>query len=161
MTVYGLQYDAASARVALPGMLRACYVNGLYAMSPVIYGIGRVWVDVNGTDPDKAKWGDVEKGAMTPAMVGEWLDQRAEVAGEGNGGIYCGGNNLPAVLSNIGDRKANLWFATLDGTTNPILSLPANVTLCAVQAFPASMVGMQCDISVVVNEIYWDTYAAA
>jgi hypothetical protein len=50
-------------------------------------------------------------------------------------------------------RPHLLWVATLDGTVDVVV--PISGRLVAVQAFPASMTGMNADLSVVVDEAYW------
>jgi hypothetical protein len=153
MTIYGVQFDTVSPLPFVPA-LQAFYINGRYAHKPVTYGRGRVWVDVNGTDPAGAFWLDVETGDAAPVQVPGWLSKRA-VAGLGEGGIYCGRALLPAVLHHAGQRPFSLWLATLDGNTTPDVSLPATVTLSAVQAIPRQMLGFNADLSVVTDRAYW------
>jgi hypothetical protein len=152
MTIYGVQFDTISPLPFVPA-LQAFYVNGAYAHHPVTYGRGRVWIDVNGSDPKEAFWLDVEKGDATPGQVPGWLDVR-KAAGLGNGGIYCDRSALPDVIRSASGRGFSLWLATLDGTI-PDMTLPATVTLCAVQSIPAAMLGFNADLSMVVNEAYW------
>jgi hypothetical protein len=52
----------------------------------------------------------------------------------------------------------NLWIATLDGTMS--VTVPAfNGVLVAVQAIPAKFLGFNADMSVIVNESYWNEHA--
>jgi hypothetical protein len=161
LTIYGLQFDAASPLPFVPS-LQALYFNGAYAHKPVTYGRGRVWIDVTGDAPRAAMWLDVESGDATPAMIPPWLAAR-HAAGLGDGGIYCGRATLPEVLRYGGMLRFGLWLATLDGTTTPPddVVLPPHVTLLAVQAFPASMLGFNADLSVVTDASYWIAHAQA
>lgn len=158
MNIYGLQWDTVGA-LPFTANLHAYYVNGRYATRPVMYGKGKVWVDVIGDAAKDARWLDVENEDANPAMIPGWLDEREPL---GEGGIYCNRATLPTVLNVTAGRKFDLWLATLDGTVFPseMNTLPDNVTLCCVQAFPAGYLGMNADISVVVNEAYWKGYAA-
>ena len=151
MTIYGLQYDSVAPLPFTPP-LQACYVNGRYAQ-PVSYGPGRVWIDVLGTAPRRAVWLDVESGDAPPPDVPVWLDLRRK-AGFGWAGVYCNRSALPDVIAAAGARPFSLWLATLDGTTDPP-ELPGQVTLTAIQAFPAAWTGCGADISVVVDSAYW------
>jgi len=156
MTIYGLQFDTTGGLPFTPA-LQAFYVNGDYA-TPPRYGPGRVYIDVLGTAPRGAFWLDVERGDATPAAVPGWLDARQE-AGLGAGGIYCNRSSYPDVVQAADGRPFSLWLATLDGTVDVVVT-PPNVSLVAVQAFPAAMVGPNADVSVVVNEAYWTGRAA-
>jgi hypothetical protein len=156
MTIYGLQFDSIG-KLPFEPALEAHYVDGPVSTypGPITYGPGRVWIDPTGAKPDAAFWRDIEQGDGTPADFPGWLDER-HAAGHGWGGGYCSRDLLPAMLAAAGSRPWSLWLATLDGTTDPAVVLPSHVTLCAVQAFPAQMVGgMTVDVSVVVNASYW------
>jgi hypothetical protein len=155
MTVYGLQFDTTGSLPFTPA-LRAFYINGRYASKPQ-YGPGRVYIDVLATDPAGAFWLDVEAGDATPGSVPGWLDAR-KAAGLGVGGIYCNRSTLPQVVAAASGRRFALWLATLDGTIPgaAAIELADTATLCAVQAYPAAMVGgINVDISVVVDRAYW------
>jgi hypothetical protein len=159
MTVYGLQFDSIEPLPFAPA-IQAHYVNGPVSKWPgaVTYGRGWVWIDATGADPAAAFWRDIEQGDGTPADFPGWLDQR-HAAGQGWGGGYCDRSNLPAMISAAGDRPWSLWLGTLDGTipTAASLSLPPAVTLVAVQAYSAAMIGgVTADVSVVVDQAYWD-----
>lgn len=158
--IYGLQWDTTGP-LPFQADLHAYYLNGKYATKPISYGKGKVWIDVIGDGAKAARWLDVENEDATPAMVPTWLDQRFAAAGDGDGGIYCNLSTLPTVLTAAGDRKFDLWIATLDGTIYPyaVNSLSSNVRLCCVQAFPASYIGINADLSLVMNQDYWNTYA--
>lgn len=152
MRIYGVQFDSV-APLPFKARLQALYINGRFAVKPD-YGPGRVYIDVNGTDPRGAFWRDIEKGDGTPAGVPGWLDER-RAAGLGAGGIYCDRDNLPAVEAAAGARPHLLWVATLDGTMN-IGPVPGAGVLAAVQVFPAVMLGFNADLSVVVDPGYWE-----
>jgi hypothetical protein len=152
MQVFGTQWDSASGDIPAGAKLRALYVNGRFATRPATYGRGRVWIDVNGSAPHAAFWLDVERFDATPGQVPGWLDERRR-AGFGTGGIYCDRSTLPAVTAAAGDRPHYLWIATLDGTVN--VAVPETGHLVAVQAYPASMLGPDADLSIVVDEPYW------
>lgn len=153
MQIHGLQWDTTGHLPFTPA-LQAFYVNGAYATAPH-YGRGRVWIDVTGADPRGAMWLDVEKGDATAADVPGWLDQRRPV---GEGGIYCNRSNLAAVEAYAGRRPHLLWVATLDGTLD-IAPPPGIGVLALIQAFPAAMVGLNVDISGVVDLDYWNRHA--
>lgn len=163
MTTYGLQFDSTDTAGphVLPGppRLTAYYVNGRYAHAPYSVGRGRVWIDVLGTDAARAYWLDRETGDAGPADVPRHLDARKPLGG---GGIYCNRADLPGVITAAAGRPMGLWLATLDGSipTAASLALPANVHLLAVQAYPASMTGLNVDISAVVDAGYWAGRAA-
>lgn len=155
MTVYGHMYDSASQTFPASSLLNAYYFNGSFRHSPVSYGRGRVWIDVTGGAPNDCSWLDVERGDATPGSVPGWLDRRAM---PGNQGIYCNRGNIADVIKAAGNRVYNLWVSTLDGNTNPAIpSGPGK--LVAVQAFPASMVGFNADMSVIVSYDYWHAHA--
>lgn len=156
MQVYGLQWDSASGSFPPRARLIALYANGKYA-SAVRYRRGLVWIDVLGNMPRAARWLDVEPGAATVERVPSWLDERA-TAGLDSGGIYCDRFDLPAVEDAAGDRPHDLWVATLDGTAEITLP-PGRGRLVAVQDYPASMVGMDADISIVTDAEYWLAHA--
>lgn len=149
----GLQFDSVSPLPFVPA-LEALYVNGRFAHTPVAYGPGRVWIDVLGNAPRAAFWLDVEKGDATPDMVPAWLDAR-HAAGDGWGGVYCNRSSLGDVAKAAGNRPWSLWLATLDGSLPLGLGLPSQVNLLAVQAFPAAAVGINADVSVVLDPAYW------
>jgi hypothetical protein len=152
-TIYGVQFDAVAPLPFTPA-LQALYINGRFATPPQ-YGRGRVYIDVLGTAPRGAFWRDIERGDGTPADFPGWLDQR-HAAGMGWGGGYCSRNLLPEMISRAGARPWSLWLATLDGTTDPVITLPPTVTLVAVQAIPAAMLGFAADLSVVTDPGYWE-----
>jgi hypothetical protein len=157
MQVYGLQWDSATGDIPPRARLRALYVNGVFATRPARYRRGLVWIDVTGAAPDAAFWLDVERGDATPDHVAGWLDAR-ERSGAGAGGIYCDRSNLPAVEQAAGDRPHALWVATLDGTAE--VQLPGGSgRLVAIQDYPASMVGLDADLSIVVDRDYWSGHA--
>lgn len=157
-SLYGIQWDTVGRLPFVPS-LQAFYLNGRFATSPASYGRGRVWIDVLGGHAAQAYWSDIETGDMVPADVPRQLDER-RAAGLGAGGIYCNRSSLDDVILAADGRDFGLWLATLDGTTDPAVTLPANVTLMCVQAIPASMLGFQADLSVVVNQGYWQAKAA-
>lgn len=150
MNICGVQFDSVSPLPFRPA-LEARYVNGRYS-SPPEYGRGRVYIDVNGSNPRGAFWLDVEKGDATPAAVPSWLDER--ITAEGAGGIYCSRNSLAAVEAAAGNRPHLLWVATLDGTME-ITPPPGIGVLAVVQAIPASMLGFNADLSLVIDTGYW------
>ena len=157
MNVYGHMYDSASQIFPASSLLNAYYYNGSFKHTPVSYGKGRVWIDVTGRAPDACSWLDVERGDATPGFVPRWLDQRAM---PGNQGIYCNRSNIAEVIKSAGNRVYNLWVSTLDGDINPAIPSGPGL-LVAVQAFPASMVGFNADMSVIVNYDYWHAHALA
>lgn len=156
MTGYGVQYDSIKPLGFVP-RLQAHYVNGPVSKWPgtVVYAKGWVWIDVLGNAPKAAFFRDIEHQDGTPADFPGWLDERKS-AGLGDGGGYCDRVNLPAMISEAGNRHWSLWLATLDGTipTAAQLGLPPTVTLVAVQAYPAAWTG-GWDESVVVDQQYW------
>ncbi len=158
-SICGLMWDSTTPEV-IPSyaLLRALYVTGRGAVRPA-FGRGRVYIDVLGNAPQLAFWADVETGDITPDHFAGWLDRR-HAAGAGWGGGYCNRATLPAMVSAAGRRPWSLWLATLDGHADPaviaeLASLPPNVTLVAVQAFPAAMTGGNADLSVVVSRAWW------
>jgi hypothetical protein len=155
MTIYGHMFDSASQTFPAHSQLNAYYFNGHFNHTPVMYGRGKVWIDVTGAAPKACSWLDVERGDASPGRVPGWLDERDM---PGNQGIYCDRSNVGAVIKAAGNRVYNLWISTLDGNTNPVIpSGPGK--LVAVQAFPASMVGFNADMSVIVSETYWKRHA--
>jgi hypothetical protein len=158
MQVFGLQWDSASGDFPERARLKALYVNGLYATKPVKYRRGSVWVDVNGSDPAGAYWLDVERGDATSGQVAAWLDARERLVG-GQGGIYCDRSDLAAVEEAAGNRPHSLWVATLDGTASITLPGDSAGKLVAIQDYPASMVGLDADLSIVVDHEYWLAHA--
>jgi hypothetical protein len=163
VTTFGLQFDSTSTANAghLPWTPRlvALYANGRYAHTPYTVGRGHVWIDVIGNAAAKAYWLDRETGDASAADVPGHLDARKPLGG---GGVYCNQASLPGVISAASGRPMGLWLATLDGSipTAASLKLPSNVRLLAVQAYPASMVGLNVDVSVVVDSAYWIAHAA-
>jgi hypothetical protein len=151
-SICGVQFDSVRPLGFTPA-LEARYINGEWA-SPADYGPGRVYIDVMGGAADRAFWSDVEKGDMTPADVPRQLDQR-QAAGLGYGGIYCDRDNLAAVEAAAGTRPHLLWIATLDGTTTGIDPVPGFGVLAVIQIFPAAMLGLPADLSIVVDPAYW------
>lgn len=157
MTVFGHMYDSASQTFPRNSQLNAYYFNGHFNHTPVKYGRGAVWIDVTGGAPEDCSWLDIERGDASPSRVPHWLDERNM---PGNQGIYCDRSNIAAVIRAAGNRVYNLWVSTLDGNTNPAIPSGPGL-LVAVQAFPASMVGFNADMSVIVNANYWKTHALA
>lgn len=158
-TIQGCQFDSVGSLPFSPA-LRALYINGDFAARPVTYGRGRVWVDVTGADPLGAFWRDIEKGDGDPASFPRHLDARRH-AGLGGGG-YCSRATLPAMLEAAGERPWSLWLATLDGTADPSLipelaQLPSHVTLIGIQALPASMLGFNADLTLILDADYWNS----
>jgi hypothetical protein len=162
MTIYGTMWDSASGAYPPGAALCAFYVNGKFAHKPVSFGRGRVWIDVDGSMPGAAYFLDIETGDARPADFPGWLDRR-HAGGGGWGGGYCNRATLPAAVAAAGTRPWALWLATLDGSIPDAasLSLPPNVTLVAVQAFPASMLGFNADESVVVDQAWWQARGRA
>ena len=161
-SIAGLQWDTIGS-LPFQAQLHAYYLNGRFATRPIVYRPGSVWIDVIGDGPKSAYWLDVENEDAKPEMAASWLAQREAVVGSGNAGIYCNRITLPAVLSNVSqDIKYDLWLATLDGTIFPyeINTLPDNVNLVAVQAFPSSYLGVNADLSVVFDSTYWRRHTA-
>ena len=157
MQVFGLQWDSAAGDFPPRARLKALYFNGAFATRPVRYRRGLIWIDVTGANPEAAFWLDVERFDATPDQVPGWLDAR-ERSGAGWGGIYCNRSNVHAVEQAAEDRPHSLWVATLDGTADVVL--PAGTgKLVAVQDFPASMVGLDADLSIVVDQDYWNSHA--
>jgi len=155
---YGLQFDSDGTLPFTP-MLRALYRDTQFEG----YGPGRVYTDRTGSYAADAFWADIEPGAIwPPSKFGPWLDQRRAATGQ-PGGAYCNRANLPAVIEAAATRPWSLWLATLDGTADPaaiteLAALPAGVSLLVVQAFPSTMIGgINADISVVVDQHYWDS----
>jgi hypothetical protein len=156
MTVYGHMFDSASQTFPADSLLNAYYYNGKFNHKPVVYGKGKVWIDVTGAAPGSCSWLDVERFDATPSQVPTWLDERNQ---PGNQGVYCNLSTLPSVERFAGNRPHNLWISTLDGNTNPFLTAHTG-RLVAVQAFPASMLGFNADMSVIVDYNYWQDHHA-
>lgn len=156
MSICGTMWDSASGTFPPGAALCALYVNGAFAVRPVIYGRGRVWIDVTGRAANAASWLDVEQGDATPADVPGWLDARNIPDDQG---IYCSVDSVAAVEQAAAGRPHGLWVATLDGTVTPELP-PVTGLLVAVQCLPASMLGFDADMSVVVDPGYWVAHAA-
>lgn len=156
MQTYGLQFDATGTLPFTPA-LRLDYWNGKYGISPAPFGRGRVYIDVLATAPQSCFWLDVERFDATPADVPGWLDKRRQATGQ-EGGIYCSRNSLAAVEQAAGTRPHMLGVATLDGSLN-IDPPPGIGTLAFIQAYPAAMLGINADISVVVDPDYWTSRA--
>lgn len=159
MTVYGLQYDTTGLLNFIPD-LQAFYFNGPFARRPYITGRGRVWIDVTGDAPLDCHWLDLEKGDANPGRAPTWLCERRHGV-EDTGGVYCARAALPDILKAIQGLPCNLWLATLDGTADPaaipeLADLPPNVRLVAIQAYPAAWLGVHADLSVIVDQAYWD-----
>jgi hypothetical protein len=160
LEVVGLQWDTIGS-LPFTANLHAYYYNGRYATRPVVYGRGKVWIDVLGNAPSAARWLDVEDEDAKPENVPGWLDARKAVAGT-DAGVYCNRVTLPQVIAAADGRPMDLWLATLDGTIFPTeaYSLPSNVHLVAVQAFGSAYLGINADLSMVVDQQYWNAYAA-
>lgn len=156
MTIFGHMYDSASQTFPAHSQLNAYYFNGSFNHSPVSFGRGRVWIDVTGGAAKDCSWLDVERGDASPGSVPGWLDRRNM---PGNQGIYCDRSNIAAVIKAAGNRTYNLWVSTLDGTTNPVIPSGPGL-LVAVQAFSASMLGFNADMSVIINGQYWAAHHA-
>lgn len=148
---YGLQFDAVKPLGFTPA-LQLLYINGIGAVTPD-YGRGRVYIDVTAAAPQAAFWLDVERFDATVEDIPGWLDRRRAATGQ-QGGIYCTRDTLPAVEQAAGDRPHLLGVATLDGTTD-ITPPPGIGVLAYVQAFPAAMLGIAADLSIVVDRDYW------
>lgn len=157
MQVYGLQWDSTTALPFIGGAITAKYINGGSAQRPVHFGRGVVWVDVLAAAPFDAHWLDIENGDARPEDFPRWNLAKHQGLGQW-GGAYCNRSTLPKILEAAGPMPFDLWLATLDGTIFPeeAASLPPNVTLVAVQAFPGTMTGFHADASVVVSQAYWD-----
>lgn len=156
MKIHGTMWDSTAGAWPAGARLRALYANGRFTQLAEGYGRGRVYIDVRGDVPGAASWLDVESGDAEPGQVGHWLDERHR---SGGGGIYCSRDNLAAVEASAGSRPHLLWVATLDGTLD-IGPIPGAGHLVAVQALPASMLGFNADLSLVIDEDYWTAHAA-
>lgn len=160
MVIHGVQWDTTGT-LPFVGDLHAYYYNGRFATRPYVTGRGRVWIDVDGSAPDKCFWRDIEPGNGDPSSFGGWLDRRRAAVGSGGGG-YCDRSDLPGMIASAGSHRPwSLWLATLDGTLpDPsALNLPPTVTLVAVQAIPEAMLGFHADESFVVDAAYWQQRA--
>lgn len=154
MNTYGVQWDT-TGQLPFPAPLQARYANGKYR-SKLEYVRGLVYIDVLGNLPNGASWLDVENGDATPQDVPRWLDERAPF---GEGGIYCNRANIGQVEEAAGDREHLLWVSTLDGTMD--FTLPSgHGHLVAIQLYPQAMLGFHADLSVVVDQGYWDAHHA-
>lgn len=152
--IFGLAFDSINESSIPPNArMKLLYINGRFAAVPK-YGRGRQYIDVLNNAPDKAGWLDVERFDASPADVPGWLDRRAHY---GQGGIYCNRSNLTEVQRQAGKRQYYLWIATDDGTI--MQSVAGGGTLVMCQAFPASFIGPNVDISVVVNQAWWQAHA--
>jgi hypothetical protein len=154
--VYGVMFDSASGDYPNDSLLNAYYYNGLDAHKPYTVGAGKVWIDVLANSPHACSWLDVESGDAKPEDVNVWLHTRNQ---PGNQGIYCSLDTVPAVNEAAAGQPYNLWVATLDGNPFPIIPEVSGL-LVAVQAIPAQMLGFNADMSVIVNESYWNYHSA-
>jgi hypothetical protein len=154
MNIYGMMFDSVTpAYIPSWSKLTALYINGRYAASPN-YRKGHIYIDVNGSDPWGASILDVETGDATPNDVVPWLRVRNKI---GQGVIYCNRDTLPVVQENARGLDYFVWLATLDGTIPE--SFQGGGTLVAVQAFSAEMIGINVDMSLVVDLEWWNSHA--
>jgi len=139
--------------------IAAVYINGIFAADPQVvarrFPADRhvtVWIDVNGTMPQRAQVFDVEKGNGIPANAPAWIDARRAVVHTSLPTIYCGRATLPAVEAAckaaglLPARDYQLWISTLDGThyTGP------GVVACQYQGGPTA----KYDLSVVYDDAW-------
>jgi len=155
MRLCGLMWDSTTPEL-IPSWarLKALYVNGKFAAHPD-YGRGRVFIDVTGGAPFGAEILDVETGDATPDHVPGWLRARHQWE---IGTIYCNRDTLPHVVEAANGLPFFLWLATLDGSI-PTDVITGSGRLVAVQAYSASMVGVNVDLSAVVDEQWWVNHA--
>lgn len=140
----------------------ALYGDGQYTASPAAFSLLRRFgvktVDITVTGSPGLKVGrvagDIEPGDLTPALAAEWAAEEKH-AGEWPA-LYVNRTNKPAVISATiaagiePVRDFGLWVATLDGTFtdtdgSDLRDAPGVV---AVQAFPANLLGIDADGSV-------------
>lgn len=154
--IVGVQFDSVNPLPFTP-KLQALYLTGRFAVKPV-YGRGRVYIDVNGSNPLGAFWRDIETGDGDPSSFPGWLDIKHH-AGQAGGG-YCNLSTLPGMIREAGRRPWSLWLATLDGTDVPtalaaVAELPPNVTFVGIQAIPAEYLGFNADQTMIFDSAYW------
>lgn len=100
-------------------------------------------------DPGRrATLADVETGALTPASLPGWLDERR---GTPFLTAYCNRNTLPAVVQAVGSRPCWHWVATLDGTCH-IDGYPALGGPALVQILGEQQLGIHADLSIVLHD---------
>jgi hypothetical protein len=107
-----------------------------------------VYLDRGNGDPgDKATIIDVERGTYNPSHVPAWYDYKAARKLPFLT-YYCQRSTVAAVQAVIGGRHMYRHIATLDGSLNvPGFTLFESPDL--VQAFPAAMLGIHADLSLV------------
>lgn len=98
----------------------------------------------------RATVADVETGALTPADLPHWYDER-HAAGRQFLTVYNNRDTMPAVLTALAGRPAFHWVATLDGTVH----IPGFVPLqgpALVQILGANQLGIHADLSLVLRD---------
>lgn len=109
-----------------------------------------LYIDRGLGDPGlKATIADVERGALDPADLPNWLDTRAN-AGAQYLTVYVNRSNHAAAAAAAGHRGPWWWIATLDGT----ITVPDWTPLTGpalVQFAGAAQTGVHADMSLVLN----------
>jgi hypothetical protein len=146
----------------MPVRAAALYLDGTFAAPASAFpalrraGIKVVGITVTGTPGAHIGRiaGDIEPGDLTPHAGAQWAAAERE-AGEWPV-LYVNRDNKAATVSEClsrgitPGRDAGLWVATLDGTVNDTggADLRHEPGVVAVQAFPAKMLGIDADGSV-------------
>ena len=108
-------YDSGFHLDDIPdGAAAMLYGDGAYTGYQIHYRWTRFaavrWITVLGSAACGAY--DFEQGNNMNAL-GTWARQRAEARRRAR--VYCGGNNLPRALAELGDVPRLWWYPTLDG----------------------------------------------
>lgn len=110
-----------------------------------------VLIDRGLGDPGlRATLADVETGALRPADIPRWFDERHAI-GRQFLTIYCNRDTLPAVYAALGPRPAFHWVATLDGTVHVDGFTPLQGP-ALVQILGAGQLGIHADLSLVLRD---------
>jgi hypothetical protein len=109
------------------------------------------YIDRGLGDPDlKATIIDIERGAMTPAQLPAWYDER-ERLGRPYLTMYVNRSNLAAADAALQGRSINRWIATLDGTLHIDGFQPMHWP-ALVQFAGAAAIGIHADLSLVLSD---------
>jgi hypothetical protein len=114
---------------------------------------GFVRINTN-ADPSYGDCLDVENGDATVEDIDTWLHARAE-QGVTDLATYCSRDTLPAVQAATSLSPYH-WVATLDGTLF-IQGYQPLVGPAAVQILPATLIGPNVDLSIVLEDSWHST----
>jgi outer membrane lipoprotein SlyB len=122
-----LIYDSTEPSTVPVGQLVATYADGPFAVSPYeVAGHGKVlWIDTNGSDPQASAL-DVEPGDATPAIAGQWVQQKLTAQPKATAIIYTSLGEWQEVQAAIGTLPASMqshvkyWIANPTGIPHMI-----------------------------------------